>query len=68
MLRSALVIGLPLRGRSLFVGQGALGFFLLVFILFKFGYPLNKSKLETMYSELRTRRDAGEEKLEVTPS
>ena len=40
----------------------------LVFILFKFGYPLNKSRLETMYSELRTRRGTDEEKLERTPS
>ena len=40
----------------------------LVFILFKFGYPLNKSRLETMYSELRTRRGTGEEALEANPS
>ena len=40
----------------------------LVFILFKFGYPLNKSRLETMYSALRERRGTGEETLERTPS
>ena len=40
----------------------------LIFLLFKFGYPLNKSRLETMYSELRIRRGTGEENLERTPS
>lgn len=39
----------------------------LVFILFKFGYPLNKSKLEVMYTDLRKSRSAGEEKLERNP-
>ncbi len=39
----------------------------LVFILFKFGYPLNKSKLEVMYSSLRKSRSAGEENLERNP-
>lgn len=39
----------------------------LVFILFKFGYPLNKSKLEVMYSSLRKSRTAGEENLERRP-
>lgn len=39
----------------------------LVFILFKFGYPLNKSKLEVMYSALRKSRTAGEENLERRP-
>ncbi len=32
----------------------------LVFILFKFGYPLNKSKLDVMYKELRVRREVTE--------
>lgn len=36
----------------------------LVFILFRFGYPLNKSNLETMYSSLRKTRGTGEENLE----
>lgn len=39
----------------------------LVFILFKFGYPLNKSRLEVMYSSLRKSRTAGEENLERHP-
>lgn len=39
----------------------------LVFILFKFGYPLDKSKLEVVYSGLRKSRSAGEEKLERNP-
>ncbi|MBR4858124.1 MAG: MFS transporter [Clostridia bacterium] len=32
----------------------------LVFILFKFGYPLNKSKLDVMYKDLRVRREVTE--------
>ena len=32
----------------------------LVFILFKFGYPLNKSKLDVMYKEMRVRREVTE--------
>lgn len=40
----------------------------LIFILFKFGYPLNKSRLETMYSALREKRGTGEEALERNPS
>lgn len=39
----------------------------LVFILFKFGYPLNKSRLEVMYSSLRKSRTSGEETLERHP-
>lgn len=39
----------------------------LVFILFKFGYPLNKSRLEVMYSALRSTRSTGEEGLERHP-
>ena len=39
----------------------------LVFILFQFGYPLNKGKLEVMYSALRERRTAGEESLVRNP-
>ncbi len=39
----------------------------LVFILFKFGYPLNKGRLEVMYSSLRKSRSAGEEELVRNP-
>ena len=39
----------------------------LVFILFKFGYPLNKGKLDVMYSALRKTRSAGEEELTRNP-
>ena len=39
----------------------------LVFILFKFGYPLNKSRLDVMYSSLRESRGAGEKDLERNP-
>ena len=39
----------------------------LVFILFKFGYPLNKSRLDVMYNSLRNSRTAGEENLERHP-
>ncbi len=39
----------------------------LVFILFQFGYPLNKSKLDIMYSALRQSRSAGEEDLTRNP-
>ena len=38
----------------------------LVFILFKFGYPLTKERLEPIYSSLRISRGTGEEKLERT--
>ena len=39
----------------------------LVFILFQFGYPLNKGKLDIMYSALRQSRSAGEEDLTRNP-
>ena len=39
----------------------------LVFILFQFGYPLNKNKLDEMYSALRISRDAGEKELTRNP-
>ena len=39
----------------------------LVFILFQFGYPLNKGKLDVMYSALRQTRTAGEEELTRNP-
>lgn len=39
----------------------------LVFILFKFGYPLNKERLDVMYTELRKTRSAGEEELTRNP-
>lgn len=39
----------------------------LVFILFKFGYPLNKERLEVMYAALRKSRSAGEEELVRNP-
>lgn len=33
----------------------------LIFILFKFGYPLNKSRLETMYASLKETRSVAEQ-------
>lgn len=39
----------------------------LVFILFKFGYPLDKKKLEPIYEGLRNSRSAGEENLARNP-
>ncbi len=39
----------------------------LVFILFKFGYPLNKNKLAVMYEELSFKRNTGEKELERNP-
>lgn len=40
----------------------------LVFILFKFGYPLNKSRLKVIYSSLRESRSTGEDNLERNPT
>lgn len=39
----------------------------LVFILFKFGYPLNKQKLEPVYAYIKARETAGEEDLTRNP-
>ncbi len=39
----------------------------LVFILFKFGYPLNKARLEPIYASLRQTRGTGEKNLERVP-
>lgn len=39
----------------------------LVFILFKFGYPLDKKRLEPIYEGLRKSRSTGEENLERNP-
>ena len=39
----------------------------LVFILFKFGYPLDKKRLDTVYTSLRKSRSTGEENLERNP-